>query len=111
MASVHKKSINFFLLFYCINPPSFLVIFTCLPKPRKRSVLLYTHTHFLSPLILGFPKAMPRILEPIMSVEVITPLEFQGTIIAGINKRRGVINGTDSAEGYFTLYCDVSIEL
>ena len=46
-----------------------------------------------------------------MSVEVITPLEFQGTIIAGINKRRGVINGTDSAEGYFTLYCDVSIQL
>ena len=42
-----------------------------------------------------------------MSVEVVAPTEFQGVIIGGINKRRGVINGTDATEGYFTIYCEV----
>ncbi len=47
----------------------------------------------------AYPQAKPTILEPIMKVEVEGPEEFAGTILGGINKRRGVIVGNVSAYG------------
>jgi elongation factor G len=40
-------------------------------------------------------KADPVILEPIMSLEVVTPEEFMGDVIGDINRRRGRISGQE----------------
>ena len=42
------------------------------------------------------PKAGSVILEPVMSVEVVTPEENMGDIIGDLNKRRGQITGMES---------------
>ncbi|CAG9862971.1 unnamed protein product [Phyllotreta striolata] len=50
-----------------------------------------------------------HILEPIMSVEVTAPEEFQGAVIAQLNKRQGIINSTEGTEGWFTIYAEVPL--
>ena len=40
-------------------------------------------------------KAAPRLLEPVMMVEVITPEEYVGDIIGDLNSRRGNVGGMD----------------
>ncbi|MFO7671584.1 MAG: elongation factor G [Bacteroidales bacterium] len=44
-------------------------------------------------------KANPVLLEPIMSVEVVTPEEYMGDVISDLNKRRGQVEGMDSKAG------------
>ncbi|MFK8040472.1 MAG: elongation factor G [Rickettsiaceae bacterium] len=39
----------------------------------------------------GIPKGGPKILEPIMKLEIITPNEYMGDIIGNINSRRGQV--------------------
>jgi len=43
----------------------------------------------------GMRQADPKLLEPIMKVEVVTPEEYMGDIIGDLNSRRGVVNGMD----------------
>ncbi|MDR0677866.1 MAG: elongation factor G [Holosporaceae bacterium] len=40
-------------------------------------------------------KCVPKILEPIMTVEVVTPEEYMGDIIGDLNSRRGQVVGMD----------------
>jgi elongation factor G len=44
----------------------------------------------------GAAKAGPKLLEPIMRVEVVTPEEYMGDIIGDLNSRRGNVSGMDT---------------
>ncbi len=45
-------------------------------------------------------KAKPVLLEPVMSVEVVTPEDYVGTVNGDLNRRRGMLEGTEeSASG------------
>ena len=41
------------------------------------------------------PKSAPKLLEPVMKVEVVTPEEYMGDIIGDLNSRRGQVGGMD----------------
>lgn len=45
------------------------------------------------------PKCRPIIMEPIMKHEVVTPAENMGDVIGDLNKRRGLIEGTNERNG------------
>ncbi|KAI4814875.1 hypothetical protein KUCAC02_005055 [Chaenocephalus aceratus] len=54
-------------------------------------------------------RASTAILEPIMSVEIVAPVEFQGAVIAGVTRRHGVISEHDGTEEYITLCADIPL--
>ena len=43
----------------------------------------------------GMRKAGPKLLEPLMKVEVVTPEDYMGDIIGDLNSRRGQISSMD----------------
>jgi elongation factor G len=45
----------------------------------------------------GSQKADPVLLEPIMSVEVVTPEDYMGDVIGDLNRRRGLPQGVEDA--------------
>ena len=62
---------------------------------------------------LGFKeaakKAAPQLLEPIMSVEVVTPDEYTGPVTGDLNKRRGIMKGMDTKGGAQIIKADVPL--
>lgn len=54
-------------------------------------------------------KAKPVLLEPIMSVEVVTPDEYTGPVTGDLNKRRGLMKGMDTKAGAQLLKADVPL--
>ena len=43
----------------------------------------------------GLPHCSPKLLEPIMKVEVVTPEDYMGDVIGDLNSRRGNVGGMD----------------
>jgi elongation factor G len=62
---------------------------------------------------LGFKEsarhAGSKLMEPIMSVEVVTPDEFTGPVTGDINRRRGVMKGMDTKAGAQIIKADVPL--
>ncbi|KAF5291872.1 hypothetical protein FQA39_LY14209 [Lamprigera yunnana] len=56
-----------------------------------------------------FENGVWQVLEPIMAVEVTAPMEYQGTVMAQLNKRHGLLTGTDGTEGWVTIYAEVPL--
>ena len=44
-------------------------------------------------------KALPTLLEPIMSIEVVAPEKFMGDLMGDLNSRRGRVHGTEIHDG------------
>jgi elongation factor G len=44
----------------------------------------------------GMQKAGPKLLEPVMRVEVVTPEDYMGDVIGDLNSRRGQVTGMDT---------------
>ncbi|KZT55585.1 putative nuclear condensin complex protein [Calocera cornea HHB12733] len=57
----------------------------------------------------AFAKANAVILEPVMTVDVVAPIEFQGTVIGALNQRKALIVDTDIREDEFTVQCEIPL--
>ncbi|HEY3404310.1 MAG TPA: elongation factor G, partial [Ohtaekwangia sp.] len=55
-------------------------------------------------------KCAPQLLEPIMSVEVMSPDEYTGSVTGDLNRRRGVMKGMDTRAGAQLIRADVPLK-
>lgn len=51
----------------------------------------------------------PRILEPVMTVEVSVPVEFQGDVLGSINRRKGLIIDSENRDDYCVVIAEVPL--
>ena len=62
---------------------------------------------------MGFKEAAklcgPKLMEPIMSVEVVTPDEYTGPVTGDLNRRRGMMKGMDTKQGAQVIKADVPL--
>jgi elongation factor G len=57
----------------------------------------------------AFKRSKPCLQEPIMTVELETPSEFQGSLVGDINSRRGIIHETIARESYTVIRPEVPL--
>ena len=56
-----------------------------------------------------FKQAAPKLLEPIMNVEIEVPEDFQGAVVGDLIKRRGIMNSNDIMEGNCIITAEVPL--
>ena len=56
-----------------------------------------------------FRKADPVLLEPIMKVEIETPVEFQGPVTGTVSQKRGVVLGTEDRGGFAVIQGEIPL--
>jgi elongation factor G len=56
-----------------------------------------------------FKQAGPKLLEPIMNVEIECPESFQGTVVGDVIKRRGIMNSNDIVEGNSVICAEIPL--
>ena len=54
-------------------------------------------------------KCSPKLLEPIMALEVLTPDEYTGPVTGDLNRRRGLMKGMDTKAGSQVIKADVPL--
>ncbi|UPL48479.1 elongation factor G [Hymenobacter sublimis] len=54
-------------------------------------------------------QAGPKLLEPIMAVEVVSPDEYTGSVTGDLNRRRGIMKGMDTKGGANVIKADVPL--
>ncbi len=57
----------------------------------------------------GAKEGRPVLLEPVMNVEVVTPEEYLGTVNGDLNRRRGILLGTEDAPGGAVIKANVPL--
>lgn len=57
----------------------------------------------------GCLEANPALLEPIMKVEVVTPEDYMGDVMGDLNRRRGILQGMDEANGVRLVNAEVPL--
>ena len=57
----------------------------------------------------GALDAAPKLLEPVMRVEVVTPEDYMGDVVGDLNRRRGVVLGMEEVFGAKTVQAEVPL--
>lgn len=58
----------------------------------------------------GASQATPVLLEPIMKVEIVTPEEYMGTVNGDLNRRRGILQGTEESPSGKVIKAEVPLK-
>ena len=58
----------------------------------------------------GASQATPVLLEPIMKVEIVTPEEYIGTVNGDLNRRRGILQGTEESPSGKVIKAEVPLK-
>ncbi len=58
----------------------------------------------------GASQAKPVLLEPVMKVEIVTPEEYMGTVNGDLNRRRGILQGTEESPSGKVIKAEVPLK-